>query len=332
MSTTLSIDEAVTLLRRGELVAFPTETVYGLGADALNQRALEQMYRLKGRPKQHPVIVHMADTAQVDAWVSHYSEQAQQLATAFWPGPLTMILPKSGLVPDAVCGGHPGVGLRIPRHPVAQRLLTQFDGGIAAPSANRYGQLSPTLAHHVRQGFGMDCPALLEGGPSQVGLESTIVDMLNPSEPKLLRAGHISALAISEILGLPVHLGGTTPAPGTVKHHYAPKTPLMLIDHLDIALASRQRVAVLSWLPRPQDLPDTVIFMAMPDDPERYNRRLYAALHEADALHVEAIWVLLPLAGAIAWQPALDRLQRASYAKDTITNTQITTTKQVYKA
>jgi L-threonylcarbamoyladenylate synthase len=319
LDLTVTIDDAVTLLKQGQLVAFPTETVYGLGADALNARALAQVYRLKGRPANHPVIVHLAALAQVDVWVQAFNPVAMALAQAFWPGPLTLILPRSGMVPDDVTGGYPGVGVRVPRHPVAQQLLTRFDGGIAAPSANRYGQLSPTQANHVRHAFGADCPALLEGGPSQVGLESTIVDVMNPAQPYIRRVGHISAQQLSAVLDMPLRVGGDSPAPGTIKHHYAPRTPLSLItsDELPARLLQQphQPIALVSWAERPANLPDNVVFIALPPDAERYNRRLYAALHEADAMNLSAIWVLTPPMDE-CWQPALDRLTRAATAKD----------------
>ena len=315
---TVTIDEAVALLKQGQLVAFPTETVYGLGADAMNRHALAQVYRLKGRPAKHPVIVHLAAMAQVEVWAQTINPVAQALAHAFWPGPLTLILPKSGMVPDEVTGGNPGVGIRLPRHPVAQQVLSRFDGGIAAPSANRYGQLSPTQASHVRRGFGADCPALLEGGPSQVGLESTIVDVIDPAQPFIRRVGHISAQDLSAVLNMRLTVGGDSPAPGTVKHHYAPHTPLSLVseDELQMALnllsnQASKRVALISWADKPTNLPEQVVFMTMPLDAERYNRRLYAALHEADTLQLDAIWVLCP---PEHWHPALDRLQRAAYA------------------
>jgi L-threonylcarbamoyladenylate synthase len=211
------------------------------------------------------------------------------------------------------------VGVRVPRHPVAQQLLTRFDGGIAAPSANRYGQLSPTQANHVRHAFGADCPALLEGGPSQVGLESTIVDVMNPAQPYIRRVGHISAQQLSAVLDMPLRVGGDSPAPGTIKHHYAPRTPLSLItsDELPARLLQQphQPIALVSWAERPANLPDNVVFIALPPDAERYNRRLYAALHEADAMNLSAIWVLTPPMDE-CWQPALDRLTRAATAKD----------------
>jgi L-threonylcarbamoyladenylate synthase len=315
---TVTIDEAVACLRSGNLVAFPTETVYGLGADALNHRALEQLYRLKGRPRQHPVIVHMAHVEGLSAWVSHWPDAAQQLADAFWPGPLTLILPKSGLVPDGITGGHPGVGLRIPRHPVAQRLLQQFGGGVAAPSANRYGQLSPTQANHVRTAFGADCPALLEGGPSQVGLESTIVDLTDV--PVIRRLGHITAAALSAVLGYPITEGGHSAAPGTVTQHYAPTTPVRLLTASQLTLhiatlIADQRVGVLSYLPMPPGLPAHILWLTMPTQPDHYNRRLYAALHEADTLHLSQLWVLHPPTGHDPlWLAATDRLTRAAAA------------------
>jgi L-threonylcarbamoyladenylate synthase len=319
---TVSIEEAVNTLRRGQLVAFPTETVYGLGADALNVRALEHVYALKGRPTNHPVIVHLAHIDQVDAWVNHFGEAAMALANAFWPGPLTLILPKSQIVPHAVTGGSAGVGLRIPKHPVAQRLLRAFEGGIAAPSANRYGQLSPTRLDHVRAAFGEQCPPLLEGGPSQVGLESTIVDLMDPNHPVVRRPGHITPEELGLVLNKPIPIGGHTPAPGTVKHHYAPHAPLHLMTPQQLAnalqaLHSRTRIALITPLSRAEGLPDNVLSIRLPSDADGYGRRLYAALHEADALNPAAIWLPWPdepQQPSAQWVAVYDRLQRAAYA------------------
>jgi L-threonylcarbamoyladenylate synthase len=320
MGAIVDIEMAVQTLRRGDLLAFPTETVYGLGADALNVGALERLYRLKGRPSKHPVIVHVASAAQAQAWASEWSEYADALAAAFWPGPLTLLVPKSGMVLEAITGGFPGVGLRVPRHPVAQRLLQAFDGGVAAPSANRYGQLSPTQVGHVRQAFGADCPALLEGGPSQVGLESTIVD-LTEAVPVIRRLGHITPDQIAQVLGFMVTTGGNHPAPGTVKHHYAPHTPLHLLPQADLPhclerLDDKSRVVILAVDAPPVVLGANVFWLTMPTEAAYYNRRLYAALHEADALQAEAIWVVIPpcVVDNALWHGAIDRLQRAAAA------------------
>jgi tRNA threonylcarbamoyl adenosine modification protein (Sua5/YciO/YrdC/YwlC family) len=211
-----AIGAAGRLLEQGQLVAFPTETVYGLGADAENPDAVARIYAAKGRPQDHPVIVHLAPDADLAYWASDIPPQAAQLAAAFWPGPLTMILKRHPQIPDAVSGGQDTVGLRCPSHPVAIALLQAFKGGrggVAAPSANKFGNVSPTLAQHVRDEFGMDgtVAMVLDGGQSQVGIESTIVDLsrLATHGPVLLRPGHISADAIAAVIALrPAHPGG----------------------------------------------------------------------------------------------------------------------------
>ncbi|MEK7737911.1 MAG: L-threonylcarbamoyladenylate synthase, partial [Pseudomonadota bacterium] len=198
------IAHAVTLLRAGELVAFPTETVYGLGADAANPAAVAKIFAAKGRPADHPLIVHLPSAEALDAWAREVPESARKLAAAFWPGPLTLILKRQPQVPDAVTGGQDTVGLRVPDHPLALALLKAFDGGrfrgIAAPSANRYGRISPTSAAHVRAELGAAVPLVLDGGDCQVGIESTIVD-LSRGTPRLLRPGAIGAADIAHVLG-----------------------------------------------------------------------------------------------------------------------------------
>ena len=191
--------EAVELLRAGELVAFPTETVYGLGADAGNPEALAKIFAAKGRPADHPLIVHVPDVAHLDQWAREIPDAAHLLAQAFWPGPLTLILKRQPTVPDLVTGGQDTVGLRIPHHPLALQLLKAFDGGIAAPSANRFGHISPTTAQHVREELGAAVALVLDGGPCSVGIESTIVD-LSRGDPVILRPGMISAAQIDQAL------------------------------------------------------------------------------------------------------------------------------------
>ncbi|MFW2401175.1 L-threonylcarbamoyladenylate synthase, partial [Burkholderia pseudomallei] len=232
-----AIEDAAARLDAGELVAFPTETVYGLGADAQNPAAVARIYAAKGRPANHPVIVHLAPGSDPGYWVEALPADAKKLIDAFWPGPLTLILKRATHIPDAVSGGQDSVGLRCPSHPVAQALLRAFDarrgghGGVAAPSANRFGHVSPTTAQHVRDEFG-DAVHVLDGGPSDVGIESTILD-LSRGFPALLRPGHVSPRQIADVLGvaprLPDGSDATAPrASGTLKAHYAPRTPLAL--------------------------------------------------------------------------------------------------------
>ncbi|MBS0394634.1 MAG: threonylcarbamoyl-AMP synthase, partial [Proteobacteria bacterium] len=223
------IDRAVALLRAGELVAFPTETVYGLGADARNAAAIAKIYALKRRPAGHPLIVHLADAAQLPLWAAQVPAAAARLAARFWPGPLTLILPRAAGVADALTGGQDSVGLRVPAHPLAQALLRGFGGGVAAPSANRYGRVSPTHAAHVREEFGAEAPFILDGGECRVGLESTIVSLVG--EPLLLRPGGVALAELEDTIGpLRRAAAGEGPrAPGTTAAHYAPATRLALV-------------------------------------------------------------------------------------------------------
>ncbi|HEX7022744.1 MAG TPA: L-threonylcarbamoyladenylate synthase, partial [Trueperaceae bacterium] len=224
------IHAAADILRAGGLVAFPTETVYGLGADAANPEALAKVFAVKGRPTDHPLIVHLASPEQLDEWAEPVPELALRLVDAFWPGPLTLILRRAPGVLDAVTGGQDTVGLRVPRHPVARELLRAFGGGVAAPSANRFGRISPTTAAHVRADLGERVDAILDGGPSEVGLESTILD-LSSREPRILRPGGITAGQLAKVLGQAPAVGGVG-APrvsGSLASHYAPRTPSVVV-------------------------------------------------------------------------------------------------------
>lgn len=301
------VRRAAEILARGGLVAFPTETVYGLGADASSREAVERLYRVKGRPANHPVIVHFASAAQAFTWARDVPEAARRLTARFWPGPLTLILKRSALAQDFVTGGQDTVGLRVPAHPIAQDLLKEFKGGIAAPSANRFGQVSPTTAAHVREDLGKDVDLVLEGGPSEVGIESTIVD-LSGGAAVLLRPGGISA----EALGIPlVERSAASPRhSGGLERHYAPRTPARLVAAQDldkVIAAMRNRVAVLAFS-RPDERAD--YWLRMPRDPAAYAQRLYGALRELDTAGCEAILVESP-PEAPAWVAVLDRLRRA---------------------
>src|SRR5579863_10054038 len=225
-ATHVELEAAVQALRDGELVAFPTETVYGLGAHAGHPAALRRVFEVKGRPTSHPLIVHLDSMRYLGRWAREVPPQAEQLAAAFWPGPLTLVLPKAYNVHQLVTGGQDTVAVRIPSHPMAQQLLTAFGGGIAAPSANRYGRLSPTRAEHVREEFGDSVRVLMDGGDAKIGLESTIVACLNGSV-RLLRPGAISVSQLRSVVG--EVLTGTSPdaprVPGSQAAHYAPLTP-----------------------------------------------------------------------------------------------------------
>ncbi len=235
------IAAAAKILRGGGLVAFPTETVYGLGADAENEAAVRRIFAAKGRPADHPVIVHLAEAQDMHAWSYNIPKCALRLAECYWPGPLTMILKRSPKALDVVTGGQETVGLRVPNHPVALQLLKEFGRGIAAPSANRFGRLSPTLAAHVRQELGDRVDLILDGGPSQVGLESTIVD-LTGEQAVLLRPGAISVeqmqAVIGEYLGDP--LLSATRASGRLQSHYAPQAQVQIIEPIELPKTMRQ--------------------------------------------------------------------------------------------
>ncbi len=259
-------DEAAAILRRGGLVALPTETVYGLGGAARDPLAVRQIYATKGRPAGHPVIIHLHASDDLSAY-GQLDDRACALASAFWPGPMTLIVPRTAAVPDEVTGGLDTVGLRVPSHPIMQAVLAQVEGGIAAPSANRFGRVSPTTAQHVVDEFGPDLP-VLDGGPCAVGIESTIIDLSSP-KPAILRPGHILESEVAEVVG-PLSASSTL-APGTLAQHYQPMTSLLLsvtpeADH-DRLVAEGHRVAVLKAT-----------------DAVSHARSLYAELRRLDSL------------------------------------------------
>ena len=305
------VRRAAQILRAGGLVAFPTETVYGLGADAASEKAVARLYGVKRRPADHPVIVHHESSKAAFAWAREVPEAAKKLAARYWPGPLTLILRRSALAKDFVTGGQDTVGLRVPSHPVARELLEEFGGAIAAPSANRFGLVSPTTVAHVRQDLGKDVDLVLEGGPSEVGIESTILDLSGP-QPVLLRPGHISQQELEKILGSaigekrassPRHSGG-------LERHYAPRTPARLVapHELDRELAKGgERIAVLAFS-RPDERVE--LWLRMPREPGAYAQRLYAALRELDAAGCERILVEAPPESP-EWSAVRDRLKRA---------------------
>lgn len=311
------IDQAVAILKRGGLVAFPTETVYGLGADASDAAAIRKLYAAKGRPADHPVIVHIADMQQLAQWAREVTPLAHKLARQFWPGPLTLILRRAPGVGDAVTGGQDTVGLRIPSHPVAHALLEKFGGGVAAPSANRFGRVSATTAAHVRQEFGDAVDCVLDGGQSDVGIESTIVDATGAA-PVLLRPGHISASDIEHAAGvaLAVPTAQSPRAPGTLAAHYAPATPLQVMESdllLELAASlARQgkRVAVLARSSL-QPLLTGITWIAAPTDAAAYAHDLYAHLRTLDAAGCDAILVE-QLPQRPEWAAVNDRLGRAA--------------------
>jgi L-threonylcarbamoyladenylate synthase len=307
------VRRAAQILRAGGLVAFPTETVYGLGADAANAQAVAKLYSVKHRPADHPVIVHFVDAESAFAWAREVPQAARELAARYWPGPLTLILKRAARAQDFVTGGQDTVGLRVPSHPIARELLKEFAGAIAAPSANRFGLVSPTTAAHVREDLGKDADLVLEGGPSEVGIESTIVD-LSGDAPALLRPGHVSKKELESLLGEMREKGAISPRhSGGLERHYAPRTPAMLVPSygLDKAITEfKARVAVLAFS-RPDERVD--YWLRMPRDPQAYAQRLYAALRELDSAGCERILVEAP-PEAPEWSAVRDRLQRACRA------------------
>jgi L-threonylcarbamoyladenylate synthase len=305
---------AAEILQAGGLVAFPTETVYGLGADASNERAVARLYAVKARPPDHPVIVHFESAERAFTWANQVPQTARKLAERFWPGPLSLILKRSNLAKDFVTGGQDTVGLRVPSHPVAHDLLKVFQGGIAAPSANRFGLVSPTTAAHVREDLGSEVDLVLEGGASEVGIESAIVD-LSAGSAVLLRPGAISREDLEQVLKAKVKAAGLSSPrhAGGLERHYAPRTPARLVPTHDLDKEIeklRQRVAVLAFS-RPDERVN--YWLRMPRNPEGYARRLYAALRELDTAGCDTILVEAP-PEATEWAAVRDRLQRACEA------------------
>jgi len=308
------IDRAAEILRAGGLVAFPTETVYGLGADATNRSALQRLFVVKRRPSSHPLIVHLADASWLDPWAREVSDDAHRLARQFWPGPLTLILRRARGVPDEVTGGQDTVGLRVPAHPIAHALLVSLARGIAAPSANRFGAVSPTRAEHVRADLGADVDFILDGGSSEVGIESTIVDVSGP-HPALLRPGWITASAIEAALGAPLDVAGAgrPRAPGTLEAHYAPHTPVEVLQERDLLsrVRSARHAAVLAFDPLDRAIA-VAAFRQASRDPAAYAHALYADLRELDRIGADVILVEQPPDG-LEWAGVRDRLKRASH-------------------
>ncbi len=302
---------AAQLLRDGKLVAFPTETVYGLGANATDAAAVAGIFAAKGRPSTNPLIVHVASVELARGLVDGWPASAQALAEAFWPGPLTLVLPKNPeVIPDTVTAGGPTVAVRMPAHPVAQRLIELAGVPICAPSANRSTEVSPTRAEHVRAGLGDRIDALIDGGATDVGVESTVLTLVE-DPPRILRPGMIGAQAIKEVLGRAladapeevIDTAHTAPSPGMSKKHYSPRARVMLVEEVPDDLgedgaivlegAASERVVVLGAAPR------------------GYARGLYAALHRLDALSCPTIWVEMP-PQTPAWRAIHDRLRRAA--------------------
>jgi len=325
-----AIAAAAQALRAGELVALPTETVYGLGADAGNDAAVARIFTAKGRPSDHPLIVHVADAAQIDAFAHTVPAFARRLMDAFWPGPLTLILPRRAGVAAAAAGGQDSIGLRCPSHPVAQALLRAAQAlgvlGVAAPSANRFGRVSPTTAAHVQAELG-DSLLILDGGPCEVGIESTIIDCTR-GVPVLLRPGRITCEQIEQTCGRRVHekdeLANSAPrASGTLQAHYAPQAKVRLMDAHTLQAAldvlgrefDQGQAMIAVYARTVLRVPSTnVLYRRMPDDAAAAAQQLFAVLRDFDAQGAQLIWVEQPPAGA-DWEGVRDRLQRAAAAR-----------------
>jgi L-threonylcarbamoyladenylate synthase len=317
------INEAAALIRQGRLVAFPTETVYGLGANALDAGAVQGIFSAKGRPEYNPLIVHVADSEQARRYVTIWPESARRLAAAFWPGPLTLVLPKQPQIPANVTASLDTVAIRVPAHPVALALLRAAHLPIAAPSANLFSELSPTTAAHVLKGLGDRVDLILDGGPTAIGIESTVLD-LSAARPVILRPGLLSSQELAEVLGREVAVSNgkaaasaPRPSPGLSDRHYAPRAQLLLFrpeNRREIAAQARQAVQsgrlVGALLLTPLDASPQHV-MAMPHDTAGYARLLYAALHALDDLGCDLILVEQPPDTA-AWQGVRDRLERAA--------------------
>ena len=313
-ATQTEIEEAVTALRAGDLVVFPTETVYGLGANAADATAVAKIFAAKNRPADHPVIVHLDDPRYLHRWVQDMPAVAEKLAAKFWPGPLTLILRKAGNVSEIVTGGQDSVGIRIPSHPLAQQLLTAFGGGIAAPSANRFGRLSPTKPEHVREELGDAVKVILDGGECKIGLESTIVSCLD-GVARLLRPGFITRSQIEHVIG-ELAIGGETPrSPGDKAQHYAPLTPLEVVvsDRLEARAeeitAKQEKVAVLAMRP-PLQTQRYMTWINAGKKPDTYAHNLYNHLRTLDRAGTSRILVQAPPQDE-KWAAIMDRLQRA---------------------
>ncbi|MBM3894609.1 threonylcarbamoyl-AMP synthase [Candidatus Dependentiae bacterium] len=316
-SSSSDVTLAVDLLRAGEVVALPTETVYGLGADARNDRAVEKIFIAKGRPNNHPLIVHISSFEKITEWAKDVSPLAKKLADAFWPGPLTMLFHKADGVSDAVTGGLPTIGLRVPRNELFLEVLRQLDSGIAAPSANLHKKISPTCAEHVLSGLSGKIAAVFDAHACPVGLESTIVD-LTSKIPRILRPGQITRQMLEKVLKTKVDdfEPHDVSVAGNMVDHYQPTTKLLVLSaeqfmpFLTEANKNKRRLGVLWFGAADLQQNELIVSRVMPTSRELYAQQLYAALHEIDAVGAELILVQQP---PKEWSEIIDRLQKASY-------------------
>ena len=310
-----TIARAAAILRRGGLVAFPTETVYGLGANALDADAVGRIFTAKGRPSNNPLIVHVADAAEVSQLTSSRPDTFAQLTAAFWPGPLTLVLPKSEVVPDVVTAGGATVAVRMPAHPVALALLRATQLPLAAPSANLSSELSPTSADHVLRGLAGRIDLILDAGPTTAGIESTVLD-LTAQPPRVLRPGPITTAQLEAVIGPVTQVALSNPpetplpSPGLLPRHYAPRTPLELGTIERVRDLARQGTRV-GWVTHSRTEEANATVREMPSDAAEYAEKLYAVLHELDTLGLDRIVVEPPPEGD-EWLAIRDRLCRAS--------------------
>jgi len=314
--TVSTLKDSATSLRSGNLVAFPTETVYGLGVDATNKDAVAHLYQVKGRPSDHPLIVHISSMAKLDKWAREIPEYAIKLAHAFWPGPMTLILPRTNLAKDFITGNQDSIGIRVPSHPLASGLLKDFEGqgglGVAAPSANRFGKVSPTTADAVfdeLSGYLLPTDSILDGGPCEVGVESTIINCTQAT-PEILRPGAITANMISDLIGLQLNQIATgsnkftIKAPGLLQSHYAPRAKVFLSTTPDLG----DGFIALSDIPTPPG----AIRLASPKNNKEYAQLLYQALRLADTKQLLNVIVIPPTGDDLAIA-ICDRLEKCSY-------------------
>ena len=310
-----AITRAATLLRDGGLVALPTETVYGLGANAADDQAVARIFAAKGRPADHPLIIHLAEAKQMTDWAREIPDSAWKLAEHFWPGPLTLILKRRPGVAEAASGGLETIGLRVPGHPVALALLRALGGGLAAPSANRFGRISPTCADHVLSELSGRIDAVIDGGPCEVGLESTILDLSGP-HAQVLRPGRITAGELAAVIR-PVLSQGTAAAPvvpGSLEAHYAPDTPITLVASTALEAETVRRTGqgkVVVLARRPINMAVDCHWLQLPSEAKAYGHALYARLREADALRASSLLIEAPPATP-EWEAVNDRLRRSA--------------------
>lgn len=316
MTTATEIEHAAAALRAGRLVAFPTETVFGLGADATNASALHRLYEAKGRPADHPVIVHLGEGMDLEEWATEVPEEARVLADAFWPGPLTLVLRAAARVSRVATGGLETVGLRVPAHPVALALLRAFGGGIAAPSANRFGRVSSTTSDAVRREFGSEVETVLDG-VCAVGIESTIVDC-TVDELRVLRPGAITLEHIGDLLGVRPELGGATRAPGTLPTHYSPDARVEIVAAGELDARIRELAdanvtcGVITFGSEHDPVGPTIaVTLATPASVEEYANVLYSTLRKADDLGMDVVLAVAPPADGLG-VAVMDRLGRAA--------------------